>query len=139
MHLTFNDKDLEGGNWIPEGEHEVTIVGIDKGQSKAGEEMLTFTLKDRFGREEKERILTAEKNRWKLAKLAMAAGFSKDDLRANGLSIPSLSNRRLLLVKKKIGVRMYEGKERPEFSHDYFQIQSSSASPAAAQSEDIPF
>ena len=130
MIVKFNDKQLEGGNYLPEGEHEVAVVRVLAEKSKAGNDMLVVEMADRFGRGVKEYFLLDEKNLWKLAKFAAGAGFDKESLKANGLDTTQLVGRKLLAVKKQSGVRVVDGKERKEYHVEYF--------PAAQAAETKP-
>lgn len=140
MTIRFNDKDLEGGNFIPEGKHEVKIASIENTQSKNGDPMFVFTLKDDLGREDKERILDREDMRWKLAAFAKAAGFTKEQLKTQGLNIQTLHGKRMLMVKTHTKTEEYQGKPVKRFENDYFPLQAGLPTAGTTpSSEDIPF
>lgn len=139
MVIRFSEKDLVGSNFIPEGETEVMVAQIDSGNSKGGEPMLTVVLKDRMGREAKEYFLLSDKTLWKLANFAMAGGIAKDQLAANGLEVGKLLGLRLMMVKKQVGVRDYNGKSVKDYSQEFFKLQQGAATPSAAKEDDILF
>lgn len=136
MIVKFNDKQLDGGNYLPEGEHEVAVVRVLAEKSKAGNDMLVVEMADKFGRGVKEYFLLDEKNLWKLASFAKSASFDKDSLKANGLDTTQLIGRKLIAVKKQTGVRVHEGKERKEYHVEYFPTTQAADSKA---DEQLPF
>jgi hypothetical protein len=133
--VKFNDKQLDGGNYLPEGEHEVSVVRCLSERSKAGNEMIVVEMADKFGRQVKEYFLVDEKNLWKLGKFAIAAGFEKETLKTVGLDTALLIGRSVIAIKKQSGVKVVDGKERKEFHVEFFP---SSASEAKAE-EQLPF
>jgi hypothetical protein len=135
MIYKFQDKDLEGGTYLPEGEHEVAIVRCMAEKSKAGNDMLVVEMADKFGRQVKEYFLTDAKNMWKLAKFAIACGFNKESLKSVGLDTNQLPGRKLIAVKKQTGVKVVEGKEKKEFNVEFFPA----AHTEEKKEDEIPF
>lgn len=137
MIVKFNDKQLDGGNYLPEGEHEVAIIRALAEKSKAGNDMLVVEMADKFGRGVKEYFLLDEKNLWKLANFAKAAGFEKESLKTVGLDTNQLPGRKLTAIKKQTGVKVVDGKERKEFHVEYFAAANSAAE--TKPEEQLPF
>lgn len=135
MIIRFTDKDLEGSNFIPEGETEVVISKLETAKSKNGADMLIVHLKDRLAREEKEYFSLSEKALWKLAAFAKAAGFAQEDLKASGLNVPKLAGKHLLMVKTQVGVRRHEGKELKDYEKTFYKLQKEAAENKPASSE----
>lgn len=138
MNISFSEKDLSGGSYIPEGEHVVTVAEVKQETSKAGAPMIVVILKDRMGREAKEYFTLADNAKWKLAGFAKACGISKDVLQSQGLNIASLMGKKAMMVKKQSGVEMYQGKEKKTYDVEFFHVGEGTQA-QSANSEDIPF
>ena len=137
MEIRFNEKDVEGSNYIPEGETEVTVAEIKNDQSKAGNAMLVVTLKDRFGREAREFFSLGDNAKWKIAQFAMATGVTKESLLSQGLKFQSLMGKKLMMVKKQSGVVHKDGKDIKQYSQEFFQVKGAQGS--TKTEDEIPF
>lgn len=135
MIIKFSDKDLDGGSYLPEGEHEVSIVRALAETSKAGNDMIVVEIADKFGRQLKEYFLTDAKSLWKLARFAVSCGFDKESLKNVGLDTASLVGRKMIAVKKQTGVKIFDGKEKKEFHTEFFPC----AQDKAKEEEVLPF
>jgi hypothetical protein len=95
--------------------------------------MAVITMKDSRGREAKEYLLDG-KSRFKVYNIARACGFSDEELKSGTWDTTKLKGKKLLLVKKQVGVSIWEGKEKKDYSQEYY-----AAPDQGALSQDVPF
>lgn len=134
-------------NFLPEGENECTIVKIESQLTKEKKEpMEVFTFRDRLGREDRQFFTLGEKNLFRIKGLAIAAGMPAEGAHWATFDTGSLRGKRLLVVKKKIGMRQIITESGPKDVPDYefAYAQASGAQPASGSStpageDDIPF
>lgn len=140
MKFVFTDEDVKGGNnFLGAGEHEVTVVSVEDMQSKAGNPMTVLEFSDSLGRSAKEYIPATAG--WKVYNIAVAAGIDPKTMASGSEFDPiRLKGKKLLLVKTQTGVKMVEGKERKEYSQEYYSSRKTGAAAGqAGVDEEIPF
>lgn len=126
MIIRFKDEDINDRKYIPEGETEVIISKLsDEKQSKAGNPMLTIEFSDSLGRTAIEYYSLSDNAKFKIANLALACGYTAEQLKADGLDVPKLLGKKLLMVKKQTGTEMYNDKERKVYSVEFFKSKES--------------
>lgn len=144
MGINFTADDLEGGSYLGEGEHEVTVTQVEAKNSKAGNPMTVVTMATASGKSALEFFSHVDKARFKIAGFARACGFSKEYLLAGKFTMEQLKGKRLRMIKTKTGVEMHEGKERGVYEQEYATSQvNTGAQPQELASQvgkdDLPF
>jgi hypothetical protein len=138
MIIRFNDKDLVETSYMPEGEHECVVAKLEEAKSKSGNDMLVVTLMDKVGRTEKLYFPVSDASKWKLARFAMACGIPVEALKANGLDVPNLRGKKVMILKKQSGTEMYEGKEKKRYETEFFKVNSGMQQQASSNFDDDP-
>lgn len=135
MGITFDDGELEGSSYLGEGEHSVRVSAIKPMQSKdKGTPMIEVEFTAMSGKKTRDWFVTTG-NKFKLAALAMAAGYSKEQLKAGAFETPNLAGKSLKLVREAKGQNA-EGKK--QYENTYLPGASGSGG-AVAPTDDIPF
>lgn len=80
MSMLADHYDESGGNWLPEGEHNVMVSGCTPKKFNSGNVGVEFALYDNRRRQSKIMFVLTENSLWRLAKFAKACGFSREDL-----------------------------------------------------------
>lgn len=138
MDIKFDTEDLEGGQYLGEGEHECTISAIENKLTKAKQEpMLEMTFTSVSGKSTRDWFMLVGK-KFKLAQLALATGSSKEQLLAGSFNPMMLRGRKVKVLRKITGTEMYGTPPKPtnKYENDYLP---SGQQQTAASSEEIPF
>jgi hypothetical protein len=136
--MEFNEDDLNTGSYLGSGEHEVTIIKADVGQSRSGKPMMTVEFKATNGKTCMDWFVL--EYRKKIASLALAAGASKETLKSGQWTTDMLTGKKLKLVREVTGKRTYSDrdgviKETDNFENSYLPIETN----ASFTDEQLPF
>ncbi len=134
MGITFDDGELAGSNYLGEGEHEVAITKITPTVSKEkGTQQIEVQFTGMSGKGIRD-WFPIEGNKFKLAALALACGFTKEALKAGQFEVSMLPGKPLKIVRGITG-KTSEGKN--QYQNTY--LASAKAKPSGMASEEIPF
>lgn len=101
----------DGGSWLQEGWHDVSIKGYNVFQYNSGSDGVQFKLTDTGGRTGKVSFCLVETILWRLAEFAKACGLTKDEAARYE---PSSANSHHVLVGRHLQVRL----EKQEKYHE---------------------
>ena len=140
MKMNFTaDAFKERGQFLGEGVHTVTITKVEDKLSKKGDPMVEVEFSDSEGRTARDWFMNNENMAWKMAQLALAAGFTRDAIMTVNWDTSMLKGKRLKLIKEITGKEVWEGKERNKYAQSYHQLDSNAGSAQAANDDTIPF
>lgn len=138
MNIKFDEGEVEGSKYLGIGEHEVTITAIKPGASKTkGTPQIEVEFSARSGKTTRDWFVT-EGNKFKLAALAIACGFTKEDLLSGRFSTDMLARKRLRVVREVTGMTE-DGKNKYEQSYLPTQATGAVGGPAGHEDPSIPF
>lgn len=131
--MKFDEGELSGGNYLGEGSHEVRITSVKAGQSKTkGTPQVEVEFSSHSGKTTRDWFVT-EGNKFKLAALALACGWKKEDLLAGRFSTEQLPGKRLKVVREIVG-KTEDNKNKYENSYLPSEISA-----APQPQNEIPF
>lgn len=148
--VNFSKKDIEGQEYLPEGESVCTVTKVEEIPAKSGSDMVVVTLADRLGRTARENFVLTEKALFRLARFAKACGFQPGEIE-NGFDTNRLRGRKVVVIKTFSGMRTgNDGREYKDYEHSFGKVEkgsdagapASSSAPTAGgefNSDEIPF
>lgn len=113
------------GAYLPTGWHDVLVKKYKCFTAKTGTPGVEFTFADREGLTSRASLYLTEKSLWKLATLAKACGFGKEDCRAYDADNPQ-SHQKLVGCKLRVYVDLQENSDK---YHEVKEWQSLSEEP----------
>jgi hypothetical protein len=136
MEVRFEEGELTQNKYLGEGEHACTIIKVEHQQSKkTGGAMIEVTFADSSQKTTRDWfVLTG--NKFKLAGLALAAGFQKASLLSGAFTTEQLMGKQLKVIRKITGQEEYQGKMRDRYENDYLPLGGKQSE---QHSDDIPF
>lgn len=141
MEVQFESGELEGSKYLGEGTYACLISKLEHKNSKKGDPMIEVEFLAQNGKTTRDWFMLAG-NKFKLASLALAAGFKKEDLVAKKFRTESLANRTVKVVRELKGKETYvnrenETKERNVYENSYLPTEGNAAT--AASDDELPF
>lgn len=133
MQVTFNDSEMEASKFLGEGTHSAFVSKMEMKLSKGGSRMMETEFSTIDGRTCRDWFVLEGAGKFKLALLAQAVGFTKEQLKSGAFSTEMLQGKGVTLHRKITG-KNSDGKNL--YENDY-AIQS--GGDAKASSDDMPF
>lgn len=141
MNLKFEESELSDGKYLGAGDHNCRITKIEKKPSKKGGDNIEVeftsaaenTTRDWF---------SISGNKFKLARLAVACGFTKEQLLAGQFDTAMLANKFVRVVREVTGeeaITDKDGKPTTRKNYNNTYLPSPNAKASAAIDDSIPF
>lgn len=132
--IMFDEGELEGSKYLGEGQHNCLITSVEAKISKKGGAMVEVGFTAQNGRTTRDWFML-EGNKFKLASLALACGFTKTQLLAGQFNTVALQGKGVKVVREIKGT---DEQGRKNYENSYLPAEGG-ATMAAGNSQDIPF
>lgn len=131
MIVSFTDSEMEDSKYLGDGVHECVISKLEHRNSKSGKPMVEAHFTDSAGKSTRDWFMLEGGGKYKLALLAIACGFSKDELKGGRFDTAMLGNKSVKVTRSVTG-KTEDGKTLHENSYSPSSKQPNTGS-------DIPF
>lgn len=130
MKMTFREKDLAGGKYLPVGKFTVRVVNVKTQPAKStGNDVLVVEVRGVGpgveGKEGTEYLSLEPKAMWKIGALAEACGIPREYLTGGEFDTEDLVGKTFDLEKQEMGSKVFEGKERKSYRTIYHRASIS--------------
>lgn len=143
MIVTFTDADLAGGKHLGAGDHNCRITKLErKGNKKGTGDNLEVEFTSAAELTTRDWFPLAAGVNFKLGKLALACGFTSDELKSGKWDTAQLANCYVRVVREVTGEESYTDKDgkqatRKNYANSY--LPSPNAKPSTSHDDSIPF
>lgn len=132
--IVFDEGELEGSKYLGEGTYNCLITRVEAKTSKdKGTPMVEIEFTAQNGRGSRDWFVT-EGNKFKLASLALACGFTKEQLIKGEFTTQALQGRGVRLVREVKGT---DSQGRKNYENSYLAVEGRASAPQA--DDTIPF
>lgn len=129
--IMFDEGELEGSKYLGEGTHNCLITKVEAKTSKKGGAMIEVEFTAQNGRTTRDWFMM-EGNKFKLAALALACGFTKEKLLKGEFTTQSLQGKGVKVVREVKGA---DEQGRKNYENSYLPSEAKTA----VTPDEIPF